>query len=711
MVLVLVILSGITCVNGQNPVFTFFDDIQVIHDGAPLALPWAGGLDAPQVNRMDMNADGREDVILFDRTSFSLMVFLNTAIGLQYAPELTDQFPEGIEHWMLLRDFNGDGRKDLFTSSPLGMVVYVNEPDEEGISWRIYHERPAGSPLMTTGFNGSINLQVNATDIPGISDLDGDGDLDILVFRFTSISTIEWHRNMAIEQTGSLDSMLFVRETQRWGDFEECDCGVFAYTGETCDTAPGKVEHAGGKTILTLDWAGDGDMDLLMSEESCFDLYLLENNGERMIGVLKEYTENIPFPGAYYEDVDMDGISDLVIASNIQSSSQVVADFSRTIRYYRNLGSDAAPQFETEASPYLQDQMIDIGSGAAPAFHDIDNDGDLDLFVGNRYGNFEEEPAGIIRFYENTGNRSQPEFTWRENDFLNISSLGLHNIQPQFRDIDRDGLTDLLFLADDSNDERKLYVLRQLQGGFTDVPYVLFDGFFPFDTYAMNYVDEDNILDLVITRAAGSVAYYRGSFAGETLELQLETSEFLGLGNNPLRTRGRLILADINHNLINDAVYTYANGEVFWSPDIDLSSDAVFQPLPLEGLGQSPFFGSYLWLEPVSLFGDRAISLMAGTGRGGLQLLRGEPGSSSGEDFTVYPNPLVKNEGGILNISTSLPVQLSVVNLLGQEVRTYEGVSAGIHQVDLWDLPAGLYLLIGRNSGDVVVSRRIVVME
>jgi len=36
-------------------------------------------------------------------------------------------------------------------------------------------------PILTIGFSGNINLQVNGTDIPAIDDIDGDGDLDLFV--------------------------------------------------------------------------------------------------------------------------------------------------------------------------------------------------------------------------------------------------------------------------------------------------------------------------------------------------------------------------------------------------------------------------------------------------------------------------------------------------------------------------------------------------
>ncbi len=331
----------------QQPQFSLYQDIPFTKEGDVLELALAGGLDAPQINTMDVNNDQVEDIILFDRTSFSLLVYLRENGKLTYAPEYASLFPEDLQNWVLLRDFNGDGKKDIFTSSPLGMIVFVNESEGENFSWRLYHSRaPGPSPLMTIGFNGTVNLQMNATDIPSITDLDEDGDLDILVFRFTGSSTVEFHKNMAIERTGLLDSMQFVRETQQWGGFTECDCGVFAFGSEECGPVNGKVEHEGGKSLLAIDLEGDGDQDVFISEETCFDMYQLEGEGNAITAFTQTYALDYPFPAAYFEDTDGDGIDDLVMASNAISSAGVPKDFSRTVNVFRNEGTNMQPVFQ-----------------------------------------------------------------------------------------------------------------------------------------------------------------------------------------------------------------------------------------------------------------------------------------------------------------------------------------------------------------------------
>ena len=46
------------------------------------------------------------------------------------------------------------------------------------------------------------------------------------------------------------------------------------------------------------------------------------------------------------------------------------------------------PQFNLSTRSFLQDRMIDVGAGAYPVFCDIDQDGLMDLLIGN-YGYYD----------------------------------------------------------------------------------------------------------------------------------------------------------------------------------------------------------------------------------------------------------------------------------------------------------------------------------
>lgn len=82
---------------------------------------------------------------------------------------------------------------------------------------------------------------------------------------------------------------------------------------------------------------------------------------------------------------------------------------------------------------------IDVGDNAAPAFVDIDNDGDKDCFVG-------EKDLGIVNYFENIGSASSPNFIQRtgsanplDNAGGTIAGINGELSKPTFVDIDNDG--------------------------------------------------------------------------------------------------------------------------------------------------------------------------------------------------------------------------------------------------------------------------------
>ena len=180
-------------------VYYWDQQVRVSENGDTLAIPWVGGINSSQVSTIDLDQDGNEDLVIFDRTNEKITTILITPNGYQYAPVYESYFPSGLKGWVLLRDFNRDGKKDLFAHTPFGIKVYENITRPGGrLDWELILD-----PIFTLGSSGQVNLQVNILDLPGIDDLDGDGDLDILVYNFAVGEGIEYHKNLSMENTGS----------------------------------------------------------------------------------------------------------------------------------------------------------------------------------------------------------------------------------------------------------------------------------------------------------------------------------------------------------------------------------------------------------------------------------------------------------------------------------------------------------------------------
>ncbi|MBK7406835.1 MAG: VCBS repeat-containing protein [Saprospirales bacterium] len=128
-----------------------------------------------------------------------------------------------------------------------------------------------------------------------------------------------------------------------------------------------------------------------------------------------------------FADIDGDGDQDLFVSGYTYGGS---GDFS--IRFYENVGTPAAPDF---AAPVDQAFGLDDLNMFNPVFVDIDNDGDVDLFMPQYY-------YGNIWFRENTGTNTAPVFAPTQTNPFGLGSLLLFPFI-SFVDIDDDGDFDM----------------------------------------------------------------------------------------------------------------------------------------------------------------------------------------------------------------------------------------------------------------------------
>ena len=132
--------------------------------------------------------------------------------------------------------------------------------------------------------------------------------------------------------------------------------------------------------------------------------------------------------GSVWSDFDNDGDLDLYISK----CKQFVTDPADPRRVNMLLQNDGSNNF-TEAAAAANIAFGDQSWSAD--FGDIDNDGDMDLFVVNHYSN------SILM--ENNGNGTFSDITAASG--LLDSLAGVFGIQALFRDFDNDGFVDLFF--------------------------------------------------------------------------------------------------------------------------------------------------------------------------------------------------------------------------------------------------------------------------
>jgi len=674
--------------------------IPVEVNGKAITMPWAGGLNSAEINTIDLNGDGKEDLAIFDRTANKIFTYLREGNQYTYAPDYEDFFPPSINQWVLLRDFNCDGKKDLFTSDPAGIFVFVNTTKAGSPpSWRPFNP---GHPLLTHWYNGSINLQVNGTDIPAIDDVDEDGDLDIIVAQFVGYGSMEFHKNMSMENTGRCDSLQLNWITSKWGNFEECNCGRYAFGGMDCNQLPGgRILHDAGKSLLTLDLNNDGLHDLIFSEQNCTSLYLLPNQGKRDTARMNNYTifpsttpSTLLFPASYFEDVDFDGIKDLVVSTNISARVTTDIDLSNSIWFYKNSGTNAFPNFIFKKQNLLQDQMIDAGSYASPAFADFDSDGDLDMFIS--YWAVPDSSASIYQF-ENIGSFSQPSFRLVTNDYSNFSALGFYNIKIQFEDFDKDGHADLLFTATDKHTSiTQLYILKNKGGSSFDFngqsPAALKFTISQLENVFVYDINRDGHDDILCGRADGSLQYYKNNTGDVFMQNDLA---YLGLKSDIVRFCASPVVSDLKHDGKPDLILGN-RGSVVVFEDFQSNAGHVADSLlignDLKNSHKAKSLSSFIILTTADLFADGNPLIIAGTITGGLNILKSDSVviNENENAVAIWPNPVNQNANFSIRATQNSIVQF--FNVVGQKLNEPIDVPAGETTQVLQVLNPGLYI-------------------
>lgn len=194
------------------------------------------------------------------------------------------------------------------------------------------------------------------------------------------------------------------------------------------------------------DLDGDGDLDMLTNSYDSIatgrEFHFYENIGTPGGPAFAAPVKN-PFSldsqGSYFDasalgDLDDDGDLDIIS----------IQQYGRT-RYFENTGTPTAPVFAApnNVAPFGLDTLV--GYLSKPNIVDLDNDGDLDILVGE-YA-FEDmdgnEFYGDFKYFENTGTASAPAFAAGVRNPFGLTNTYYFNFAT-VADLDGDGDYDVL---------------------------------------------------------------------------------------------------------------------------------------------------------------------------------------------------------------------------------------------------------------------------
>jgi len=685
-ILLLLIVSG-TLVS-QN-LHQRFDGMNFIINGVNSVNPFNGGIEIPRYQFIDIDGDSDLDLFIYDRdTTLNFYRNEGNANVPLFRLNTTRYQNLNIRNWFKFADMDGDGDIDLFCGGDSQRVRYYKNIGST--------TNPAFS-LQLYGIKTDINeyMSSESASVPTIVDIDADGDLDFLTG--SSTGEITYFQNI-----GNAQNFNFKFITSRFANI--------LIVGGADDP------RHGASSIMFADIDGDNDRDLFWGDLFGLSIYYIKNTGTAQNFQFTTIDTNSPPPNYYFSggfnmpgiyDIDNDGRNDLFIGVLIGSKS--IDNFV----HYRNNGPLNNPTFTK-----ITDNVIlsaDIGAYSYPAFGDIDNDGDKDLFIG--CGN-------SVGFYRNTGTATAPAFTLVTDSLpLSISNF---NYSVSIGDLNGDGKKDLVL---------GYYSLARLR--YFRNTGTLSDPLFTYtasqlDTMNLSQasapcladLDNDGDLDIIAGNSGGKLTYYRNNGSASVFNFQLISNNYAGVnvGNDAAPSLG-----DLDGDGDLDLLVGNRLGQIAFYRNTGSVTSPVFTFVTSNYAGINAFQNSVPAI--VDINGDTDPDLFVGNIKGGLYYYENwdvfgiqQIGSEIPEDFSLsqnYPNPFnpitkIKFNVKAKGRSEKAKINLIIFDLLGKEVaRLVNGeLAPGTYEVDFdaSNLPSGVYFykLV---SGEFSDSKRMVLVK
>ena len=678
----------------QSYVFNY--QVDVIENGITYTNGFAGGLNNPQFYPIDIDQDGDQDLFVFDRAGSTILVFTYEDGNYSYWYQYAAVFP-ALENWVVLIDYNCDGLPDIATGFEDGIKTYT-------ASWNgytlAYTEDIPSMNFFEAGFN--FELPVGYIDIPGFSDMDSDGDIDVLTFNITG-GVVDYYKNQAVENGEPCGTWSLEHVEGCWGNFYESGITYSVELDYSCKgvTTSRDGAHA-GSTFMIFDEDADGDKDLILGDLAFGVLNRLVNGGDAYYGDIVDQDTTFPsydkpydtplFPAAFLYDVDHDGQDDMLVSPNSVNSSES----RKNVWYYKNVSLDDTYVFDYQTDTFLVESMVDLGDGTYPAFFDYNNDGLLDILVGNFGYYVDGDDIGQLALFENTGTATNPAFTLVDRNFGGLADFGFNGICPTFTDMDGDGDSDMLIGESTGN----IHFFKNIAPPGNPASFVLFtanyQGIRPGNNATPCFADinGDGLQDLLIGEQNGNVNYYQntGTLAAPIFTLQTEFWGSIDV-RLPATITGYSAPFVYTSPAGNFVYVGCQDGTIYrYIPTADFTGAFVEETTMFSQIES----GAFTTVAVADINADGLPEMLIGNKRGGLQLFRDATAVSVAEwqsqALKTYPNPASQT------VTIQLPQDAAVStcmvkDLHGRTTTLSFTREQNILQCPVSELASGMYFL------------------
>ena len=746
--------------------FRFYksDSLTFLNSGnQPLSMAFTGGFHCPQISACDLNKDGKKDLVIYDKLDGSISTMINKGGMGQFKYELDNRYAQYFPKfkafaWMLMRDFNNDGYEDIFTTGPQGYVVFKNltasnsVPTFQELPTLIYRNMsPSGS------FIEYNNLSTPSIHLPGIYDIDFDGDLDIMSYSNLG-GAIYLFQNYQKELNLPPDSMRFFHVDMCWGYFNDYDCN--SYLLNTCsknsDYRLYGPRHTNGSSITLFDANNDNDIDLLIGNEGCSHMTMLYNakpNNYMQYDSFYVYDTNYVspsnranvsiYPAAYFLDLDNDGKRDLAYAPNSISTSYIIEETNQ-IRWFKNTGIDKAPVF-AQQTPLFTTDMLDLGNKSNWAAADWDRDGDNDLIAATNADAYKsKDTADRLYLFENVGTAKNAQFKLINTDFGQLFKDKVQKLYPTISDMDNDGKLDLV--CGNDKGEILFYKNTSSSNNTLNPSFTYANSTYPgfnidiggFSAPAVADINGDGLKDLIIGRSDSMLSYYRNTGSLSSPNFSIYTNKFgmikafdsIGfqyvyddtfaiIGYYPIyekNTYSKPSIIDMNGDGILELLVCNSVGSVRLYEIDGNKPNSAFKQLDsctyINGLNTQKFynndFGNFISGCLADFNGDTIPEILIAGNRGGLQFLKSNSIRYNHKNnlnelqvsqaIQVFPNPTQRHLE--IPVAFNDVLQYEVINQIGQTMTLKLENFDAYSRIDVSELPSGFYIIHLRSSGN-----------